>query len=81
MRRSVPLHYTDVGYGIHPTKQLQHRFMFRWIPYFRAHVWSWDDPVTGQYGAHGSTTHRNDEYAFYCALAPAITDMLRYDAV
>lgn len=77
MRRSVPLHYTDVGYGIHPTKQIQHRWMFRWIPYFRAHVWSWDDPVTG---AYSKNTRRNDEYAFYCALAPAITDLLHYDA-
>ena len=76
MRRSVTLHYTDVGYGIHPTKQLQHQWMFRWIPYFRAHVWSWDDPVTGVYSKE---TQRNDEYAFYCALAPAITDMLRYN--
>ena len=79
MRRSVPLHYTDVGYGMHPTKQLQHRQMFEWIPYFRAHVWSWDDPVTGEYADHGKVEHPVDEYAFYCALTPAITDMLYHE--
>ena len=36
MRRGVPLHYTDVGYGNHPIKQMQHRLHFEWIPYFRA---------------------------------------------
>lgn len=80
MRRSVPLHYTDVGYGMHPTKQLQHRQMFEWLPYFRAHVWSWDDPITGEYGDHGKTVHPVDAYAFYSALTPSITDMLHYEA-
>lgn len=43
MRSSVPLHYTDVGYGHHPIKQKQHRYMFEWIPYFRAHTMNWDN--------------------------------------
>lgn len=76
MRRCVTLHYTDVGYGKHPTKQIQHRQMFEWIPYFRAHVWSWDDAVTGKYKSNSSTAPVLDKYAFYAALAPAITDML-----
>lgn len=82
MRRSVTLHYTDVGYGIHPTKQLQHRRMFEWIPYFRAHVWSWDHPQTNEYGlkAADSYPRQADEYAFYAALTPAITDMLHHEA-
>ena len=81
MRRSITLHYTDVGYGIHPTKQLQHRQMFEWIPYFRAHVWSWDHPATGEYGlkAADSYPRKADKYAFYVALTPSITDMLSYD--
>lgn len=49
MRRSVALHYTDVGYGHHPVKQKQHREMFEWMPYFRAHNMSWDKP-DGTYG-------------------------------
>jgi len=80
MRRSVPLHYTDVGYGIHPIKQLQHRRMFEWIPYFRAHVWSWDHAETGEYCGNDSCAPKLDKYAFYAALAPAITDMLDHRA-
>lgn len=82
MRRSVPFHYTDVGYGHHPTKQLQHRQMFEWIPYFRAHVWSWDHPQTNEYGLRGSESYPReaDKYAFYVALTPAITDMLHHNA-
>lgn len=44
LRRAVPLHYTDVEYGVHPVKQKQHRYMFEWIPYFRAHNMSWTTP-------------------------------------
>lgn len=76
MRRAVTLHYTDVGYGNHPIKQKQHREMFEWIPYFRAHNMSWDDPKDGTY-EHGN---RNpDEFAFHCALAPALTSMYKYN--
>ncbi|MDO4740727.1 MAG: alpha-galactosidase [Eubacteriales bacterium] len=77
MRRAVPLHYTDVGYGNHPVKQLQHRLMFEWIPYFRAHNMNWDDPVTGEYGSSGKP---QDRFSYYAALAPALTDMLEWDA-
>lgn len=80
MRRSVTLHYTDVGYGVHPTKQLQHRQMFEWIPYFRAHVLSWDDPESGHYTGYGNIVHPVDKYAFYAALTPAITDTLDHNA-
>ena len=76
MRRAIALHYTDVGYGIHPIKQLQHRSMFEWIPYFRAHVWSWDNAHTGEYESNSKNAPQLDKYAFYAALAPAITDML-----
>lgn len=78
MRRSVTLHYTDVGYGLHPTKQLQHRRMFEWIPYFRAHVQSWDHPETNAYGLKAADSYPRevDKYAFYVALTPAITDTL-----
>jgi alpha-galactosidase len=76
MRRAVPLHYTDVGYGKHPVKQLQHRQMFEWIPFFRAHNMNWDLP-DGSY----DWTHRGvDEFAFHAALAPCLTDMTRFDA-
>jgi alpha-galactosidase len=77
MRRAVPLHYTDVGYGEHPVKQLQHRMMFEWIPYFRAHDMNWAD----ENGAYKDTVDRPpDRYSFHCAMAPALTDVTRYDA-
>lgn len=77
MRRAVPLHYTDVGYGNHPIKHKQHRLMFEWIPYFRAHNMSWDDE-NGMYINNASRLV--DRFAFHCALAPALTNMTTYDA-
>lgn len=76
MRRAVPLQYTDVGLGVHPLKQIQHRYMFEWIPYFRAHTLNFDDgtvdqPSSGQY----NTSCPTDRYAYHCAMAPAITVM------
>lgn len=75
MRRSVALHYTDVGYGVHPVKQKQHRMMFEWIPYFRAHTYNWDDE-NGDYTPGASKP--SDEYAYHCAMAPALTSMIEY---
>ncbi len=77
MRRAVPLHYTDVGYGNHPIKHKQHYQMFGWIPYFRAHNMNWADPVTGEYSNSGK---HNDRYSYYAAMAPALTDMIEHDA-
>ena len=77
MRRAVPLQYSDFCMGNHPEKQLQHNHMFAWIPYFRAHNMNWDNPETGEYG------HPNwgpDKFAYYAAMAPALTDMLAWDA-
>lgn len=76
MRRAVPLHYTDMGYGNHPTKQKQHREMFEWIPYFRAHSMNWDEPD----GSYGGTSHTIDDFAYQNALAPAMTSMLEWNA-
>lgn len=79
MRRAVPLHYTDVGYGNHPVKQKQHRQMFAWIPYFRAHNMNWDNPETGEYDASRFDS-APDSYAYYVAMAPSLTDMTKHDA-
>jgi len=77
LRRAVPLHYTDVGYGIHPTKQLQHRTLFEWAPYFRAHPMNWDG-ADGSYTVVGNATLPLDEFAFQNAMAPAMTSMVNY---
>ena len=75
MRRAVPLHYTDVGYGKHPVKLKQHRMMFEWIPYFRAHNQAWDNAD----GVYDGTPRPVDRFAFHCALAPSLTNMTTYD--
>lgn len=75
LRRSVPLHYTDVGYGKHPVKQKQHRMMFEWIPYFRAHTMNWDN-AEGGYENGGKPV---DAYAYHCALAPSVTSMIEHN--
>lgn len=75
MRRAVPLHYTDVGYGDHHVKQFQHREMFEWIPYFRAHTKSWDNDEHNYCGIDRPT----DEFAFQNAMTPAITCMVEWN--
>ena len=66
MRRSVPLHYTDYGYGNHPVKLAFHRTMFEWIPYFKECTLSWD--VNGEDRYDG----RVDSFSFHCAMVPMI---------
>ena len=43
MRRSVPLHYSDFGYGDNPVKLAFHHTLHAWIPYFKdvALAWIW----------------------------------------
>ncbi len=74
MRRAVPLHYTDVGYGDHYIKQKQHREMFEWIPYFRAHNYNWDEPN----GDYNGRPHGIDDFGYHNALAPSLTSMIEY---
>ncbi|MBP5632327.1 MAG: alpha-galactosidase [Clostridia bacterium] len=74
MKRAVPLHYTDVGYGHHLIKQKQHRQMFEWIPYFRAHTFNWDNP-DGTYGGNRPV----DAFAYQNAFAPALTSMIEWN--
>ena len=42
MRRSVPLHPTDYGYGYHHVNQAFRRALCAWIPYTRSWTGSWD---------------------------------------
>ncbi len=76
MRRSVPLHYTDYGYGDHPVKLAFHRTLYEWIPYFKEFTLSWD--------LHGNARfdHQVDSYSFHCGMAPmlfATLDIRRND--
>lgn len=70
MRRSVPLHYTDWGYGQHPTKLDFHRTMFEWLPYFKETSLSWDIAEAVQ---EGLDAKEGDSFAFHCALAPMMS--------
>ena len=78
MRRAVPLHYTDVGYGDIPVKQKQYREMFEWIPYFRSHNMAWDREYVEK--TLGQEWTDNDDYTFEVAMAPAVTYMTWWDA-
>ena len=54
MRRSVPLHYTDYGYGDHPVKLAFHRTLYEWIPYFKECTLSWDVSSQVSQGSGGT---------------------------
>jgi hypothetical protein len=43
MRRSVPLHPTDYGYGYHPIQQAFARALSTWIPYYRICGERWEN--------------------------------------
>ena len=76
MRRSVPLHYTDYGYGDHPVKLAFHRTLYEWIPYFKECTLSWD------IGGRSRFDDRIDSYSFHCGMAPmlfATADIRRND--
>jgi hypothetical protein len=62
----VPLHYTDFGYGDHPTKLAFHRTMFEWIPYFKECTLSWDG------GEADRWDDRPDSFSFHCAMVPML---------
>ncbi|MDD4889362.1 MAG: alpha-galactosidase [Phycisphaerae bacterium] len=66
LRRSVPLHYSDYGYGHNPVKSAFHHVLFQWMPYFKDGTLSWD---LGDKVAPGQVV---DSYSFHCGLAPMI---------
>ena len=66
MRRSVPLHYSDYGYGIHAVKLAFHRTLFEWLPYFKETTLSWD--IEGDNRYDGAL----DSFAFHCGMAPML---------
>ena len=76
LRRSVPLHYTDFGYGDHPVKLAFHRTMYEWIPYFKESTLSWDR------GGPDRFDSQVDSYSFHCGMAAmlfATVDIRRDD--
>jgi alpha-galactosidase len=76
LRRSVPLHYTDYGYGEHPVKLSFHHVLFEWIPYFKEVTLSWDEEGKSRYD------RSVDRYGYHCGLGPmmmACLDIKRDD--
>ena len=85
MRRSVPLHYTDFGYGDHPVKLSFHHVLFEWLPYFKEVTLSWDldgdasstprwtaSPTIAAWAhAHAGIDIRRDDYDFELMKADA----------
>ena len=57
MRRAVPLHPTDYGYGYHPVSQDFRRTLHEWIPYTRAQNYNW----LSEDGEHYQPLDRIDE--------------------
>ena len=64
MRRAVPLHYTDFGYGNHPVKLAFHRTLFEWLPYFKDCSLAWRGDEQPRFDAEV------DVFAYYCGMAP-----------
>lgn len=77
MRRAVPLHYTDYGYGEHASKLDFHRALFEWLPYFRETSQSWDIEEARRAGIDA---REGDSFAFHCALAPMLSPALNIRA-
>lgn len=76
MRRSVPLHYTDFGYGDHPVKLGFHHTLYEWLPYFKEFTLAWDLAGPARFD------HQVDSYSFHGGLAPmlfATLDIRRAD--
>ncbi|RIK45183.1 MAG: hypothetical protein DCC57_16890 [Chloroflexi bacterium] len=76
LRRSVPLHYTDYGYGDHPVKLAFQHTLYAWIPYFKEVTLAWD--VEGK----SRFDHKVEPYGFHGAMAPMLfigMDALRDD--
>lgn len=70
MRRSVPLHYSDYGYGIHPVKLAFQYTLFAWIPYFKESTLSWDLSGPGRFDS------QVDSFSYHCSMAPMLFALL-----
>lgn len=82
MRRAVPLHATDYGYGEHPVKQAFQTTWHAWTPYFRSLPLSGDDDEGNYPDVWKRLDYRLatfDNYAFHNAFGPAVCFPVGYD--
>ncbi len=76
MRRAVPLHYTDFGYGDHPVKLSFLQVMSEWLPYYKEVTLAWDQEGAARFD------RRVDAFGCHCGLGPmliACLDIRRED--
>ena len=73
MRRAVPLHPTDYGYGHHPVKQCFQNTWYEWTPYFRSISHNWDNDEGNYDPEKRSVTRPYDAYAAHCGFSAAHT--------
>ncbi len=66
MRRSVPLHFTDYGYGIHSIKLAFHHTLYAWIPYFKDVTLSWDIFGVERFD------RQVDRFSYHCGMVPML---------
>ena len=71
MRRAVPLHHTDFGYGYTPVKQAFSYQLSRWIPYYKSFpgVWEMDQSFRDDYGTV-PVEENFTSYVYLNSLAP-----------
>ena len=75
MRRSVPFHQTDFGYGHNPLKQKFGCLMYSWIPYYRGYFQSWENEQ-GEYiepSAEHPATETFEEFDIFNTFAPIMS--------
>lgn len=70
LRRSVPLHPTDYGYGYHHIGQAFARTLAEWIPYYRIVPLDWSDEAGNYPEVHPNK--QADYYTFMAALCPCL---------
>ena len=66
MRRAVPLHYSDFGYGNHSVKLSFHHVLFEWLPYFKEVTLSWDLKEPSRYDRAA------DSFSYHCGFGPML---------
>ena len=78
MRRALPLHHTDYGYGIGPVQQAFRDAMYSWLPVFRGFMGCWDDE-NGEYPLRymppnpPANRFVYENYAIHNAMCPLIS--------
>ncbi len=65
MKRSVPLHYSDYGYGDLPVKSAFLQTMYEWLPYFKEQPLAWY--------AEGEAVEGFDDFAHYIGMGPMLS--------